>query len=253
VKPVATLEERRSGAGSRPRRYLDLAQSYADVARLLAASGDTRRPSPPLFMLVAHAMELALKAVIAGGRCDDEGLILLGHDLPLCLRVATNEGLDLKCGRDVEAMVEALAMPHLAQAPALSNPGCKRKAKHGQSAMSNTVRHMRPRPSRTSSQRHIRAIRGCSGPDLHLPYEVGAPPVLGFRGRSARRRRAWLKRRRGHGERRQPRERGDNGRGAAAIAPFQNSGGPLTGGYPSFGGQGKEAVAGVGNLMAGHL
>jgi hypothetical protein len=116
VKPVATLQERRSGAGSRPRRYLDLAQSYADVARLLAAAGDTPRPSPPLLMLVAHAMELALKAVIAGGRYDDERLILLGHDLPLCLRVATREGLNLERGGHVEAMVAALAMPHLAQA-----------------------------------------------------------------------------------------------------------------------------------------
>lgn len=111
-----TAQGWRSGRGSRPRRYLDLAESYAEVARVLTAAGDPDRPSPPIYMLVAHAMELALKAVIAGGRCDDEGLILLGHDLPLCLRVAINEGLDLERGGDVEAMVEALAMPHLAQA-----------------------------------------------------------------------------------------------------------------------------------------
>ena len=100
--------------GSRPRRYLDLARSYAEEACRLAAIAPDR-PSAPLYMLVAHGMELGLKAVIAGGRCDDEGLILLGHDLPLCLRAAVNEGLELDPGGTIEAMVEALAMPHLAQ------------------------------------------------------------------------------------------------------------------------------------------
>ena len=66
---------------------------------------------------MAHAMELALTAVIASGRCDDEGLILLGHDLPPCLHVAIKEGLHLDRADDVETMVEALAMPQLAQAP----------------------------------------------------------------------------------------------------------------------------------------
>jgi hypothetical protein len=112
---MAAFRARRSDAGSRPRRYLDLAESYADVARVLATADDIERPAPPLQMLVAHAMELALKAVIARGRCDDAVLILLGHDLPLCLRVAIKEGLELDRGGDVEAMVDALAMPHLAQ------------------------------------------------------------------------------------------------------------------------------------------
>lgn len=104
----------RARLASKPQRYLDLARSYADEAVRLAAM-DAGPPSAPLYMLVAHAMELGLKAVVAGGRYDDEGLILLGHDLPLCLQAAVHEGLGLDPDGTIEAMVEALAMPHLAQ------------------------------------------------------------------------------------------------------------------------------------------
>lgn len=71
---------------------------------------------PPCFMLVAHAMELGLKAAIGGGDVDDERLIVIGHDLPLCLRLAGDRGLDLTpSGAEIEAVLGALAMPHLAQ------------------------------------------------------------------------------------------------------------------------------------------
>jgi hypothetical protein len=106
----------RLDAPSRPRRYLDLAEAYAQVARALLAAGDSKAPAEPLYMLLAHGMELALKAIVARGRCNNEGLILLGHDLPLCLRAAKRAGLELLCESAVEPMIEALAMPHLAQA-----------------------------------------------------------------------------------------------------------------------------------------
>ena len=99
----------------RPRRYLDLARAYAEVAGRL---DDGQRPgetTAPLYMLVAHGLELALKAAIARGDGDDEHLMWLGHDLPLCLRVAAEDGLDLTNGGDIESVVAALAMPHLAQ------------------------------------------------------------------------------------------------------------------------------------------
>lgn len=100
----------------RSRRYLDRAQSYGRAATTLALLGIPEEGHQPFFMLVSHAVELALKAVIAGGDADDERLIILGHDLTLCLRVAGEQGLDLDtCGREVEAVVGALAMPHLAQ------------------------------------------------------------------------------------------------------------------------------------------
>jgi hypothetical protein len=100
----------------RGRRFLQQAQSYAGAAAALAAGGVGPRVRPPYFMLVAHSTELALKAVIADGDADDEQLMLLGHDLPLCLRWAIDRGLDLDPVRErIEAVINDLAMPHLAQ------------------------------------------------------------------------------------------------------------------------------------------
>jgi hypothetical protein len=100
----------------RGRRYLDRARAYGRAASALASVGIAADVRPPFFMLIAHAMELGLKAVIAGGAVDDERLIIIGHDLPLCLRLAGDHGLDLDpAGTEIEAVLEALAMPHLAQ------------------------------------------------------------------------------------------------------------------------------------------
>jgi hypothetical protein len=98
------------------RRYLDRARAYGRAASALASVGIAAEVRPPFFMLIAHAMELGLKAVIAGGAVDDERLIIIGHDLPLCLRLAGDRGLDLDpASTEIEAVLEALAMPHLAQ------------------------------------------------------------------------------------------------------------------------------------------
>lgn len=105
------------GPADRSHRYLDRARSYGRAAATLASTGAVDDARPPFFMLVAHAVELALKAVIAGGNVDDERLIIIGHDLTLCLRLAGDQGLDLEpSGGEIEAIVGALAMPHLAQA-----------------------------------------------------------------------------------------------------------------------------------------
>ncbi|HEX3365370.1 hypothetical protein [Phenylobacterium sp.] len=71
----------------------------------------------PYFMLVSHAAELSLKALIAAGGADDERLLVLGHDLQLCLRLARKQGLagDL-ANPKVAAIVDALGPPHMAQA-----------------------------------------------------------------------------------------------------------------------------------------
>ncbi|MCR5877287.1 hypothetical protein [Phenylobacterium sp. J367] len=108
--PVTTRMNRRG------RRYLDRARAYGRAAGALASVGMVEDARPPFFMLIAHAMELGLKAVIAGGAVDDERLIIIGHDLPLCLRLASDGGLDLEpAGAEIETVLEALAMPHLAQ------------------------------------------------------------------------------------------------------------------------------------------
>lgn len=108
--PVTTWMTRRG------RRYLDRARAYGRAAAALASIGVVEDARPPFFMLIAHAMELGLKAVIAGGAVDDERLIIIGHDLPFCLRLASDGGLDLAPGGgEIEAVLDALAMPHLAQ------------------------------------------------------------------------------------------------------------------------------------------
>ncbi|WP_421937619.1 hypothetical protein [Phenylobacterium sp.] len=100
----------------RGRRHLDRARAYGRAASALASAGIVEDARPPFFMLIAHAMELGLKAVIAGGAVDDDRLIIIGHDLPLCLRLAGDRGLDLEpAGGQIEAVLDALAMPHLAQ------------------------------------------------------------------------------------------------------------------------------------------
>ena len=100
----------------RGQRYLDRARAYECAAVTLAYAGVVEHARPPFFMLVAHAMELGLKAVIGSGHVDDERLMLLGHDLLLCLELARDDGLDLDPNSDdVEAVIAALAKPHLAQ------------------------------------------------------------------------------------------------------------------------------------------
>lgn len=100
----------------RGRRFLHQAQAYADAAAALALGGVAPSLHAPYFMLVAHSAELALKAVIAGGDADDDDLIRLGHDLPLCLRCANAEGLGVDPAEGpIAGVLGELAMPHLAQ------------------------------------------------------------------------------------------------------------------------------------------
>ncbi|MFA5503192.1 MAG: hypothetical protein WDA35_02255, partial [Bacilli bacterium] len=73
---------------SRSRRLLEQAGAYAAAAAALRLGGVAPAVLAPYFMLIAHSAELALKAVIASTDVDDEQLIRLGHDLPLCLRCA---------------------------------------------------------------------------------------------------------------------------------------------------------------------
>lgn len=101
---------------SRSRRFLEQARAYADAAAALGLGGVPPAVLAPYFMLIAHSAELALKAVIAEGHVDDEQLIRLGHDLPLCLRCAIDGGLDVDAGGAIAGVIGELAMPHLAQA-----------------------------------------------------------------------------------------------------------------------------------------
>lgn len=104
-------------ARERSRRYLQLAQSYGLAAGEIASMAELQEARSPFFMLVSHAAELSLKALIAAGGADDERLLDLGHDLQLCMRLARTPGLagDLGDPR-MAAIVGALGPPHMAQA-----------------------------------------------------------------------------------------------------------------------------------------
>ena len=94
-------------------RYLLMAEAYgAAGANVLAAGGD--QTQAPFYMLVAHTIELALKSLLLAHGDDAELMILMGHNLDSCLRRVMR--LDVIQGAsDIEAVVEALTMPHSAQ------------------------------------------------------------------------------------------------------------------------------------------
>ncbi|HEY1926407.1 MAG TPA: hypothetical protein VGG92_02990, partial [Caulobacteraceae bacterium] len=106
-----------SGVETRSHCYLDLAKSYGQAASQIASTVDLQGTRSPFFMLVSHAVELSLKAVIAAGGTDDERLLNLGHDLQLCMRFACARGLAGDSGDpNVVAILGALGPPHMAQA-----------------------------------------------------------------------------------------------------------------------------------------
>lgn len=103
---------------SRSLRYLALARDYEAAARSLYDSAPSAAEGPAFFHLVAHGLELALKAVIAAGLASEERLMSIGHDLAFCLAMARERGLRLQ-GLDedmVTAAIVALAPSHHAQA-----------------------------------------------------------------------------------------------------------------------------------------
>ena len=71
---------------------------------------------PPFFALLGQAAELALKAVVARGGCDDERLLILGHDLVRCWQLAQAQADFTKVAASIEPLIELLAGPHQAQA-----------------------------------------------------------------------------------------------------------------------------------------
>jgi hypothetical protein len=102
---------------TRSHRYLNLAQSYGQAAGHIASMVDLPGARSPYFMLVSHAVELSLKAVIAAGGADDERLLVLGHDLQLCMRLARMRGLVSDVAdSSVADIIGGLGPPHLAQA-----------------------------------------------------------------------------------------------------------------------------------------
>ncbi len=86
--------------------YLALAHAYQRAARTVAAS-------PPFWMLVGHALELSLKAVLLATGVDEERLVFtVSHSLAGALRMAEARGFQGP-GRDATlALTRALHAPH---------------------------------------------------------------------------------------------------------------------------------------------
>ena len=107
----------RDEAALRSRRYLALANAYGRAASAMADSPEFERLRLPFFAALAQALELALKAAIARGGCDDERLLLLGHDLVRCWDFARAD-TDIAKGpaEGIARVIDRLAAPHQAQA-----------------------------------------------------------------------------------------------------------------------------------------
>jgi HEPN domain-containing protein len=101
----------------RARKYLEMSEGYAVAARQLLEAGAHDFYRLPLFMLIAHALELSLKAVLSAAGMDEERLMGIGHELHRCFRLVQQTGLYPSKGPyDLANLVDALATPHALQA-----------------------------------------------------------------------------------------------------------------------------------------
>jgi len=70
----------------------------------------------PFFQLVAHTMELSLKAALSFQGRDEEDLIGIGHELEWCRRRATRGGMNALEDSKVASLIDCLGPPHARQA-----------------------------------------------------------------------------------------------------------------------------------------
>ena len=103
-------------AGWRSGRYLALAKTYHQAAAAITDSPDLEDLRSPFFALLGQAAELALKAVVARSGCDDERLLVMGHDLVRCWQLAQAQADFAKEAASIAPLIELLAGPHQAQA-----------------------------------------------------------------------------------------------------------------------------------------
>lgn len=87
----------------------------------LAACWRPRSPAPidrlAYFAIVAHGMELGLKAILIADGCDEEYLMGIGHDLDFCGRAMRRGHFALSdaIGPESAAIINALSYPHQLQ------------------------------------------------------------------------------------------------------------------------------------------
>lgn len=102
---------------SRADRHLVLAGAYAEAARRVLATEIAGAERLAYFAIVSHGMELALKALLIAEGCDDEYLMLIGHDLDFCRRAMRRGHFDVSTviGAESAATLGALSYPHQLQ------------------------------------------------------------------------------------------------------------------------------------------
>lgn len=98
-------------------RHLVLAGAYAEAARGALARGIASDVRLPYFALVAHALELALKAILIGAGRDEAELMMMGHDLAHARNAVerSEPSFAAAIAPRFVAVVDALTYPHAIQ------------------------------------------------------------------------------------------------------------------------------------------
>ena len=104
---------KRAADRTRGHDYLAMAASYVAAAQCLASLAENE--SAPFHMLVAHSLELSLKAILAHDGRDEEWLMMTGHDLDHCHREARLIGFSGQADRELSDLVRTLDRPHADQ------------------------------------------------------------------------------------------------------------------------------------------
>lgn len=101
----------------RDQQYLAYAEAYTEAAKRLAyRADDMSAVRIPFFQLVAHAIELMLKAVLSRQGHHEERLMMMGHWLERCHVRAIEGGAAGLENEEFAAFMEALDRPHAMQA-----------------------------------------------------------------------------------------------------------------------------------------
>lgn len=106
-------EEPARPISSRAQDYLAMAESY--VVAVEGLLHEAARVFAPFHMMVGHALELSLKAVLAHTGRDEEWLMMSGHDLGHCYRQAYSNGFSGSAGEKLASLVNVLDRPHADQ------------------------------------------------------------------------------------------------------------------------------------------
>lgn len=90
-----------------------MAETY--IAAIGALVPEAPNIHAPFHMMVGHALELSLKAVLAHQGRNEERLMMVGHNLGACHGLALSSGFKGRTANEIALLVEILNGPHLDQ------------------------------------------------------------------------------------------------------------------------------------------